>query len=340
VSLCLSVRPTVHQKGTLKIGDTACHSFQMNSKNIFNPDKNLKKKKNWLRDRLITSFPYVSVATLGYLIMSGQRKKENPLLKSSYSARIDTKSSLLVTSTTSVSKKPKTNAELTTHVTQDSKRLVRLSSQLSNESKKISTPSVKLTGTVPKLSDKYALVTKLTRKPDESSTRELTISSKSEVATKPARTNKLKTTQLQTKSLVLSASKSGLLASKKFTTSSLQTSSKLPLSSHAASGSFVSSSRAISSTRTSVKPTSVRSQPLTNKTSQLSVQSNVQRSRLGALKDNIDGSAAITPHYDLKLERARNNEEDEIATFLPPELDPSIQDQVTPTINILQVRIS
>jgi len=264
--------------------------------------------------------------------MSGHRKKENPLLKSSYSARIDTKSSLLA-----ISKKPRANAELTTRVTEDSKRLVRLSSQLSDKPKTISTPSVKLTGTAPKLSDKYALSTKLIRKPDESSTRELTSTRrpKSEVTTKPTQPSRLKTTQLQTKSLVLSASKSGLLTSRKLTTSSLQT-----LSSHAASGggsSFVSTSRAISSTRTSVKPTSLRSQPLTSKTS---VKSSLQRSQLGALKDDIDGSAAVAPHYDLKLETARSNEEDETAIFLPPELDPSIQDQATPTINVLQVGIS
>ena len=275
--------------------------------------------------------------------MSGQRK-ENPLLKSSYSARIDTKSSLLTTSTTIVSKKPKTNAELTTHVTEDSKRLVGFSSQLSDKPKAISTPSVKLVGTAPKLSDKYVLSTKLIRKPVESSTRELTTGPKSEVTTKPAQPSKLKTTQLQTKSLVLSASKSGLLTSRKLTTSSLLTSSKVPLSSHAASvggsSSFLSSSHAISSTRTSVKPSPLKSQPLTSKTSQLSVKSSVQRSRLGALKDDIDGSAAVAPHYDLKLETARSNEEDDTATFLPPELDPSILDQATPTINVLQVRLS
>ena len=278
--------------------------------------------------------------------MSGQRKKANPLLKSSYSTRIDTKSSLLSTSTTSVSKKPKTNAELIPHVTdrEDGKRLVRHLS--SDKPKTINTPSVKLIGTAPKLSDKYALSTKVTRKPGESSSRELTTHPKTEAkgvvtSTKPAQpSSKLKSTQLQTKSLVLSASKSGLLTSKKLTTSSLQSSSKLPLSSHVGGGSsLLSSSRTISSTRSSVKPSSLKSQSLTSKTSQFSVKSSVPRSRLGASWVDVDGAAsAAAPHYDLKLETARSTEEDETAVFLPPELDPFIQDQAIPTVNVLQVR--
>jgi len=112
------------------------------------------------------------------------------------------------------------------------------------------------------------------------------------------------------------------------------------------STSLLSTSHSAPSAVTSLKNTAsthLKTQPL-GKTSRsfvkprldtLSVQKHGHRQG-AAGRDDTDGVAA--PHYELKLETARNDEEDEVETFLPPELDPSIHEPALPSINVVQVR--
>lgn len=279
--------------------------------------------------------------------MSGQQR--NPLLTSSYSIKLDTKSSLLSTSTAAIGKKPKSTEE------KGQVKSDRLTRQLSDKPKAISTPTIKLTGTVPKLSEKYAVSTNLNEK---ATTRKIT-----EQTTAPSKSTKplakpvaLKSTKLQTKSLLLSATKSGLLTTTKSTTppltSSLKSSPKLTHLSTISSiknigksstnplRSSYSASSAVSSLRTS----HLKTQPV-SKTSHSLVKPGLEAStkqkhsyRQGATgRDDVDDAAA--PHYDLKLETTRHDKEDEVETFLPPELDPSIHEPSLPTISVVQVSV-
>lgn len=275
--------------------------------------------------------------------MSGQQK--NPLLKSNYSRKLDTKSSLLSTSRATVTKNVKIQEEIG-HVTRD--RLTR------NKPKTISTPFIKLVGTTPKLSDKYAVSTKSNEKTTIGKiSGPTTTSPKIETLSKSAKPLAARGTNLQTKSVLLSATKSGLLITKKLTTSTLTSSLKPSFSITSSkdigkySTSLLSTSHSAPSAVTSLKTTTsshLKTQPL-GKTSRslvkpgleaLSVQKHSYRQG-AAGRDDTDGVAA--PHYELKLETARNDVEDEVETFLPPELDPSIHEPALPTINVVQVRI-
>lgn len=274
--------------------------------------------------------------------MSGQRR--NPLLKSNYSVKLDTKSSLLSTSTALISKKPKTQEK--EHVTDDHLQFTR---QLSDKPKAVVTPSIKLVGTTPKLSDKYAVSTNL----NEKTTRKITAQTTTRAKTETAKPVTLKTSNLQTKSLLLSATKSGLLTTKKSTSPSLNSSlrsspklSRLSTTSSKVSGkystSLLSSSCSTSSAVNSLKTSHLRTQ-LVGKTSQSLVKSGLESAnkqkhsyRQGATgRDDTDDAAA--PHYDLKLETTRNDREDEVEAFLPPELDPTIYEPAIPTISVVQV---
>lgn len=274
--------------------------------------------------------------------MSGQHR--NPLLKSNYSAKLDTKSSLLSTSTTIVSKKPKTQKK--EHVTDDGLQLTR---QLSEKTKPISTPSIKLVGTAPKLSDKYAVSTNLNdEKTSRKTSAQTTTRAKPDTLLKSAKPITLKSSNLQTKSLLLSATKSGLLATKKPPTappltSSLRSSPRLSHASTTSSKKYSTSLLTSSYSTSSAVTTSLKKTQPTHKTlSQPLVKSALnaptkQRDRQGATgRDDTDDAAA--PHYELKLETSRNDREDEVETFLPPELDPSIHEPPAPTIGIVQVR--
>ena len=272
--------------------------------------------------------------------MSGQHK--NPLLKSNYSAKLDTKSSLLSTSTTITSKKPKTQKK--EHVTDDGLQLTR---QLSEKTKAISTPSIKLVGTTPKLSDKYAVSTNLNEKTIRKTSAQTTTRAKPDTLLKSAKPITLKSSNLQTKSVLLSATKSGLLATKKPSTAPPLTSSlrSSPQLSHASttSGKKYSTGLLGSSYSTSSAVTSLKKTQPTHKTSQSLVKSVLNAPtkqkdghRQGATgRDDTDDAAA--PHYELKLEASRNDREDEVETFLPPELDPSIHEPPAPTIGVVQV---
>ena len=259
--------------------------------------------------------------------MSGQQK--NPLLKSNYSVKIDTKSSLLATSTT---RKPKTQ-ERHEHVTGG-----RLARQLSDKPKTISTPSIKLVGTTPKLSDKYAVSTRTNEKLAIGKiAARTTTGPKTETLSKSSKPVSLRSTKLQTKSLLLSATKSGLLTTKKSTTTPLTSSPRLSATSSKDIGKYstklLSGSYSAPSTITSLKT----SQPIgkTSRSSASAVQKHSHRQG-AAGKDDTDDAAA--PHYDLKLETTRSDgEDDEVETFLPPELDPSIHEPTLPIVNVIQV---
>ena len=283
--------------------------------------------------------------------MSGQQK--NPLLKSNYSVKLDTKSSLLSTSTAIISKTPKTQEEKSLekglHVTH------RLTRELSNKSKTVSTPSVKLVGTAPKLSDKYAISTNSNEKTTAGKiSARTTTRPKIETLSKSVKPVALKSTTLQTKSLLLSATKSGLLTTKKPTTPPLTSSLKSsPRLSHLSttgskdvgrySTSLLSSSYSAPSAVTSLKSSHIQTTRPVGKTTRSLVKSGSDAPakqkhshRQGAAgRDDTDDAAA--PHYDLKLETTRSEREDEVETFVPPELDPSIHEPPLPTINIVQV---
>lgn len=267
--------------------------------------------------------------------MSGQQK--NSLLKSNYSVKLDTKSSLLSTSTT-ISKKLKTQ-EGNEQVRRD-----RLARQLSDKPKTITPPSIKLVGTTPKLSDKYAVSTKS----NESFTigkfsARTTTRPKIETLSKSAKSVSLKITNLQTKSLLLSATKSGLLTTKKSTTAPLRSSlTSSTGSSHSSTGrystSLVSSSYNVPSAVTSLKTSHAKTRLVGKMShSSRSETSTIQKHnyRQGAAADEDDAAA---PHYDLKLETNRSDrEDDEVEAFLPPELDPSIHEPSLPIVNVIQV---
>ena len=286
--------------------------------------------------------------------MSGQQ--ENPLLKSNYSLKLDTKSSLLSTSTAIISKTTKTQEEKGSakgpHVTH------RLSRELSNKPKTVSTPSVKLVGTTPKLSDKYAISTNLNEKTTAGRTSaQTTARPKIETLSKSAKPVALKSTNLQTKSLLLSATKSGLLTTKKPTTQPLTSSFKSsPRPSHLSttgskdigkySTSLLSSSHSAPSGVTSLKSSHVKATRPVGKTTHSLVKSGSDAPfkqkhshRQGAAgRDDTDDAAA--PHYDLKLETTKSDKDDDVETFVPPELDPSINEPPLPTINVVQVHKS
>ena len=273
--------------------------------------------------------------------MSGQHR--NPLLKSNYSVKLDTKSSILSTSTTIISKKPKTQKK--EHATDDGLQLTR---QLSEKSKAISTPSIKLVGTTPKLSDKYAVSTNLNEKAVRKTSAQTTTRAKPDTLLKPAKPVTLKSSNLQTKSVLLSAAKSGLLTTKKSPTAPPLRSS--PRLSHASTTSnkkyptsLLSSSYSTSSAATSLKTSHLKTQPAVKPLSQSLVKSALITTtkqkdghRQGATgRDDTDDAAA--PHYEIKLEASRNDREDEVETFLPPELDPSIHEPPAPSIGVVQV---
>lgn len=284
--------------------------------------------------------------------MSGQQK--NPLLQSNYSVKLDTKSSLLSTSTAIISNPPKTQEKGSAkgpHVTH------RLSRELSNKPKTVSTPSVKLLGTTPKLSDKYAISTNLNEKTTAGKISAQTKARpKIETLSKSAKPVALKSTNLQTKSLLLSATKSGLLTKKKPTTPPLTLSLKSSprpsphLSTTSSkdigkySTSLLSSSHSAPSAVTSLKSSHIKATQPVGKTTHSLVKSRSDAPakqkhshRQGAAgRDDTDDAAA--PHYDLKLETTRSEKEDEAETFVPPELDPSINEPPLPTINVVQVR--
>ena len=278
--------------------------------------------------------------------MSGRQK--NPLLRSHYS-KLDTKSSLLSTSTAIVSKTPKTQEQKGTekgpHVTHRSTR------ELSNKSKAVSTPSIKLVDTVPKLSDKYTLSANLNEKTTAGKVSVRTTRPKIETLSKPVKSVALKTSHLQTKSMLLSATKSGLLTTKKptspFLTSSLKSSA---LQSHLITKSSKDvgkySSHSASSAVTSLKTQHAKTTQVVGKASRSLIKSGSETSgkqkhthRQGAAggDDSDDGAA---PHYDLKLKTTTREREDETEIFLPPELDASIHELPLPTINVVQVIIS
>lgn len=280
-------------------------------------------------------------------MMSGGYQK-NPLLKSSYSGKLDTKNSLLSTSTVIVSKKPKPQGEKG-HVTGD-----RFTRQLSDKPKIISTPSIKLVGTTTKLSEKYAAKINLNEKSTNEGPPQASTHLKTETLSKSAKPIALRSSNLQTKSLLLSATKSGLLTTKKPTTSPLSSthlksstrSSHLSTTSSKETGKFstrlLSSSYSSPSAVTSLKTTRLKTQTV-GKTSRPLAKSGLEAStvqkhnyRHGAAgRDDTDDGAA--PHYDLKLETARSDVEDEVEMFLPPELDPSIHEPVLATISVVQV---
>ena len=274
--------------------------------------------------------------------MSGQQK--NPLLQSNYSVKLGTKSSLLSTSTTIISKPPKIQEEKGPHVTH------RLSRE-SNKPKTVSTPSVKLLGTTPKLSDKYA-ISRNEKTTAGKISAQTTERPKIETLSKSAKPVALKSTNLQTKSLLLSATKSGLLTTKKPTTPPLTSSLKSSPrpSSHLSSkdiGKYstglLSSSHSAPSGVTSLKSSHIKATRPVGKTTHSLVKSGSDAPskqkhshRQGAAgRDDTDDAAA--PHYDLKLETTRSDKEDEAETFVPPELDPSINEPPLPTINVVQV---
>ena len=273
--------------------------------------------------------------------MSGQHR--NPLLKSNYSVKLDTKSSILSTSTTIISKQPKTQKK--EYATNDGSQLTR---QLSEKSKAISTPSIKLVGTTPKLSDKYAVNTNLNEKAIRKTSAQTTTRAKPDTLLKPAKPVTLKSSNLQTKSVLLSAAKSGLLTTKKSPTAPPLRSS--PRLSHASTTSnkkyptsLLSSSYSTSSAATSLKTSHLKTQPAVKPLSQSLVKSALITTtkqkdghRQGATgRDDTDDAAA--PHYEIKLEASRNDREDEVETFLPPELDPSIHEPPAPSIGVVQV---
>ena len=272
--------------------------------------------------------------------MSGHQK--NPLLRSHYS-KLDTKSSLLSTSTAVVSKTPKTQeqkgSEKRSHVTH---------LPLSNKPKAICSSSIKLVNTAPKLSDKYALSANLNEKTTAGKVSVRTTRPKIETPSRPV---VLKTTHLQTKSLLLSATKSGLLTTKRPTTPSLTSALKSsPLQSRFSTKSSkdvgkysTSSSHKALSAVTSLKTQHVKTTQVVGKASHSLVKSGSEKSgkqkhirRQGAASgDDTDDGAA--PHYDLKLKATTREREDETEIFLPPELDPSIHEPPLPTINVVQV---
>lgn len=273
--------------------------------------------------------------------MSGQQR--NPLLTSSRSVKLETKSSLLSTRTT-ISKKPK--SEEKEHVTDDRlQRSLQLTRQLSD--KPISAPSGKLVGTTSRLSDKYAVSTSLNKHTIRKTSAQTTTRAKTETLLKPAKPVTLKTSNLQTKSLLLSATKSGLLTTTTPPLASALRSSPKPsyLSSDTNSGKYYTSSLRSSSAVTSFKASHVNTRPV-GKTSRSLVKSRLEPTtrqnrgnREGATgRDDADSAAA--PHYDLKLDSTRDDREDEVETFLPPELDPFIHEPAAPTINIAQVKHS
>ena len=284
--------------------------------------------------------------------MSGQQR--NPLLKSNYSVKLDTKSSLLSTSTAIIGKTPKTEEEKGSekgpHVTH------RLKRELSNKPKRVSTPSAKLVGTTPKLSDKYAVSVNLNEKATAGKiAARTTTRPKIETLPKSAKPVALKSTNLQTKSLLLSATKSGLLTTKKQTTppliSSLKSSPRLSHLSTTSSKdtgkystSLLSSSYSASSAVTSLKSSHVKTTRPVGKTTHSLVKSGLDTPprqkhghRQGASGRDDTDDAAAAPHYDLKLETTRSERDDEAETFVPPELDPSIHEPPLPTINVVQV---
>lgn len=274
--------------------------------------------------------------------MSGQQR--NPLLTSSRTVKLETKSSLLSTRTT-ISKKPK--SEEKEHVTDDRlQRSLQLTRQLSD--KPISAPSSKLVGTTSRLSDKYAVSTSLNKHTIRKTSAQTTTRAKTETLVKSAKPVTLKTSNLQTKSLLLSATKSGLLTTTTPPLASALRSSPKPsyLSSDTSSGKYSTSSLRSSSAVTSLKASHsashVNTRPI-GKTSRSLVKSRLEPTtrqnrgyREGATgRDDADSAAA--PHYDLKLDSTRDDREDEVETFLPPELDPFIHEPAAPTINIAQV---